>query len=157
MHQCTVVCISIDELCRSSPIPPMMIDNQAYGTKMTYDPAYGPMTTYNEAYGPITAYHNEAYGPITAYHNEAYGPITTYHNEAYGPITAYHNEAYGPITAYNEAYDHMDLEYEMVDDIQHGISPRPSPIPAVESKDQTSSPDQLQIRRSQLLRTSSIK
>ena len=32
---------------------PMMTDNQAYGTKMTYDPAYGPTTTYSEAYSSI--------------------------------------------------------------------------------------------------------
>ena len=31
----------------------MMTDNQAYGTKMTYDPAYGPTTTYSEAYSSI--------------------------------------------------------------------------------------------------------
>ena len=104
MHQCSVVCISIEaavslylKFCRSSPIPPTMTDNQAYGTKMTYDPAYGPITTYNEAYGPITTY--------------------------------------------NEAYGHIDPEYVIVDDIQHGAPPRPSPIPAVKSKDQTSPAD----------------
>ena len=46
-----------------------MSDNQAYGTKMTYDPmttnnpAYGPMTTYNQAYGPMTTY-SEAYDHV---------------------------------------------------------------------------------------------
>ena len=94
--QCTVVCIDETKpavslylkFFRSSPIPPMMTDNQAYGTKMTYDPAYGPMTTYR-----------------------------------------------------NEAYGHIDPEYEIVDDIQDGAPPRPSPIPAMESKDQTNSAD----------------
>ena len=37
----------------------MMTDNQAYGTKMTYD----PMTTYNQAYGPMTIY-SEAYDHV---------------------------------------------------------------------------------------------
>ena len=72
-------------------------------------------------------------------YNPPYGPITTY-NQAYVPITTY-NEAYGPITTYNEAYDHIDLEYEMLDDIQDRAPPWSSPILAVESKDQTSSPD----------------
>ena len=66
--------ISIDEaklalylkFCRSSPIPPMMTDNQAYGTNMTYDTAYGPMATYNQAYAPIATY-SEPYGPIATY------------------------------------------------------------------------------------------
>ena len=71
----------------------MMTDNQAYGTKMTYD----PMTTYNQAYGPLTIY--------------------------------------------SEAYDHVDPEYAVVDDIKDRAPPQPSPIPAVESKDQTSSTD----------------
>ena len=116
-----VVCISIDEtkaaislylkFCRSSPTPPTLANNQAYGS------AYGPPTTYNEAYGPMTTY------------NEAYGPITTY------------NQAYGPMTIYSEAYDHIDPEYAVVDNIQDCAPPRPSPIPAMESKDQTSSPD----------------
>ena len=66
-----------------------MTDNQAYSTKMTYNPAYGPMTTY-------------------------------------------HNE--------EAIYDHIDPEYVIVNDIQDA-PPRPSPIPAVKSKDQTSSPD----------------
>ena len=84
-----------------------MIDNQAYGTKMTYDPAYGPPTTYNEAYGPMTTY----------------------------------NQAYGPMTTYSEAYDHVDHEYALVEDIKDRAPPRPSPIPAMESKDQTSYPN----------------
>ena len=71
----------------------MMTDNQAYGTKMTYD----PMTTYNQAYGPLTIY--------------------------------------------SEAYDHVDPEYAVVDDIKDRAPPQPSPIPAEESKDQTSSTD----------------
>ena len=74
-----------------------MTDNQAYGTKMTYDPAYGPMTTYNQAYGPMTTY--------------------------------------------SEAYDHVDPEYAVVDDIKDRAPPRPSPIPTMENKYQTSSPD----------------
>ena len=81
---------------------------------------------------------NSAYGPPTSY-NEAYGPMTTY-NEAYGPITTY-NQAYGPMTIYSEAYDHIDPEYAVVDNIQDCALPQPSPIPAMESKDQTSSPD----------------
>ena len=83
---------------------------------MTYDPAYGPPTTYNEAYGPMTTY------------NQAYGPMTTY------------NQAYAPMTVYSEAYDHVDHEYALVEDIKDRAPPRPSPIPAMESKDQTSHP-----------------
>ena len=61
-------------------------------------------------------------------------------NQAYGTEMTY-NPAYGPITTYrNEVYDRIDPEYVIVDDIQDA-PPRPSPIPAVKSKDQTSSPD----------------
>ena len=106
----------------------MMTDNQAYGTKMTYDPAYGPTTTYNQAYGTKMTY------------DPAYGPTTTY-NQAYGTKMAY-DPAYDPITTYsNEAYGHIDPEYVIVDDIKDRAPPRPSPIPAMESKDQTSSAD----------------
>ena len=90
-----------------------MIDNQAYGTKMIYD----PLTTYNQAYGPMTTY-----------------------NEAYGPMTIY-NQAYGPMTIYSEAYDHVDHEYAVVDDIKDCAPPQPSPILAMGSKDQTSYPN----------------
>ena len=134
--QCTVVCTDETKAAvsfylkffRSSPIPPMMTDNQAYGTKMTYDPAYGPTTTYNQAYGTKMTY------------DPAYGPTTTY-NQAYGTKMAY-DPAYDPITTYsNEAYGHIDPEYVIVDDIKDRAPPRPSPIPAMESKDQTSSAD----------------
>ena len=63
---------------------PLMTDNQAYGTKMTYDPAYGPTTTYSEAYSSI------------------------------------------------------EHEYAVIKD---SVPSRPSPVPAVECKDQTSSAD----------------
>ena len=36
---------------------------------------------------------------------------------------------------------HIDPEYVIVDDTQDHAPPRPLPIPAVKSKDQTSSPD----------------
>ena len=74
--------------------------------------------------------------PPTMTDNQAYGtkmtnnPMTT-NNPACGPMTTYHNEA----------YDHIDPEYVIVDDIQDHAPPRPLPIPAVKSKDQTSSPD----------------
>ena len=51
------------------------------------------------------------------------------------------NQAYGPMTTYSEACDHVDPEYAVVDDIKDYAPLRPSPIPAMESKDQTSSQD----------------
>ena len=72
-------------------------------------------------------------------------PPTMTDNQAYGtkmtnnPMTT-NNPAYGPMTTYrNEAYDHIDPEYVIVDDIQDHAPPLP--IPAVKSKYQTSSPD----------------
>ena len=62
------------------------------------------------------------------------------YDPAYGPITTY-NQAYGPLTIYSEANNHVDPEYAVVDDIQDRAPLRPPPIPAMENKYQTSSPD----------------
>ena len=69
--------------------------------------------------------------------NQAYGPMTTY-NQAYVPTTTYSDsEAHGPTATYSEPYD---PEYVVMYGID-SVPPRPSPVPAVECKDQTSSAD----------------
>ena len=95
---------------------PTMTDNQAYGTKMTYDPVYDPMTTYNQAYSTITTY-SEAYSSI--------GP-------EYAVIKDSVPSQPSPVPA---------VEYAVIDGIKYSAPPRLSPIPAVQCKDQTSSAD----------------